>query len=100
VSQLQTNCRTWETEGSRSSGNRELLERQACYTIQPKGILIIGHTGQLNEDAKRTTFDLFRRSLQNPEVITFDELLGRAEHLLLNEAKEMQPAPEPDEITF
>jgi hypothetical protein len=100
VSQLQTNCRTWESEGSRTSGNRELLEREACYTIQPKGILIIGHTGQLDKDAKRTTFELFRRSLQNPEVITFDELLGRAEHLLLNEAKEIKPAQETDVIGF
>jgi hypothetical protein len=100
VSQLQANCRTWETEGSRTSGNREQLERQACYTIQPKGILIIGHTRQLDNEAKRATFELFRRSLHNPEVITFDELLGRAEHLLLNAAKEMNVGAGPDEITF
>jgi hypothetical protein len=69
-----------------------LLEHSACYTIQPKGILIIGHTEQLNTNPKRTTFELFRRNMQNPETITFDELLGRAKHLLLREAVEFEPA--------
>lgn len=97
ISQVQSNCRTWETEGARTEGNRELLERQACYTIQPKGILVIGHTEQLDTGAKRATFELLRRNLQNPEIITFDELHARAEHLLLNEDKEFKesgpPAP-------
>jgi len=68
-----------------------LLERSACYTIQPKGILVIGHTDQLDDNAMRMTFELARRNLQNPEVITFDELLARAKNLLLNEEKEIKP---------
>jgi hypothetical protein len=97
VAQLQSNCRTWELQGSRDDDNRELLEHSACYTIQPKGILIIGHTEQLNTNPKRTTFELFRRNMQNPEIITFDELLGRANHLLLKEAKEFEPLSRPSE---
>lgn len=89
VTQLQSNCRTWETQGSRGEDNRELLDREACYTIQPKGILVIGHTEQLDTNIKRTTFELFRRNLQTPEIITFDELLDRARHLLLNEEKHL-----------
>lgn len=89
VTQVQSNCHTWETETSQTRANRDRLEPEKTYTIQPKGILIIGHTGQLDSSAKQTTFEMFRRNLQNPEVITFDELLARARHLLLHEANEL-----------
>lgn len=90
VSQVQANCRTWEIKGAQDEGNREHLEQDlATYTVLPKGYLIIGHTRQLDRVAKRTTFELFRRNLQNPEVITYDELLARAQHLLLNEQKDL-----------
>jgi hypothetical protein len=55
------------------------------YTIQRRGILIIGNLHELDTYAKRTTFELFRRNLRNPDVFTFDELLARSKHLLLNE---------------
>ena len=90
VSQLQSNCRTWEIEGATQEENRELLGARNTWTVQPKGILIIGHTDQLDTAAKRTTFELFRRNIHNPEVITFDELLERARHLLLNEEKHLE----------
>jgi hypothetical protein len=90
VTQLQSNCRTWEIVGARDEENRELLERREQYTVQPKGILIVGHTRQLDSVNKRNTFELFRRNLFNPEVITFDELLERARHLLLNEERHLE----------
>lgn len=100
VSQLQSNCRTWEIRGSSDPDNQEILIRSGeIYTIQPKGILIIGHSDQLSTGAKRNTFELFRRNLQNPEVIMFDELLERSKHLLLNEQKNMASQAEPpDEL--
>ncbi len=55
------------------------------YLIRPRSFLIIGDlnqltnaTGHLHQD-KHRSFELFRRSLQEPEVLTFDELLARAE---------------------
>ena len=90
MTQIQSNCRTWEIEGSRTDDNREMLEDRSCNTIQPKGILVIGQTNQLDSHSKRTTFELFRRNLQNPHVITFDELFERAKHLLLVEGKEFE----------
>jgi hypothetical protein len=90
VAQVQSNCRTWEVEGSRTDDNRAMLSEESCHTIQPKGILVIGHTDQLDSAAKRSTFELFRRNLQNPDVITFDELYERAKHLLLNEEQEFE----------
>uniref|UniRef100_UPI0013ECC5F3 Shedu immune nuclease family protein n=1 Tax=Paludisphaera soli TaxID=2712865 RepID=UPI0013ECC5F3 len=89
VAQLQSSCRTWEVEGSRTDDNRERMREFACHTLQPKGILIIGCTTQLDDQAKRSTFELFRRNLQNPEIITFDELHERARHLLLIEGDEL-----------
>lgn len=82
VSQLQANCRCWEIEGSHSEQNREALQQERAYTIHPKGILVIGETKQLNEIAKRNTFELFRRNILNPEILTFDELYERAKFIV------------------
>lgn len=82
VSQLQANCRTWEKEGSESEENREALLRERTFTIQPKAILVIGHTNQLTDPSKRNTFELFRRNIINPEILTFDELYERAKFIV------------------
>jgi hypothetical protein len=82
VSQLQANCRRWEVEGSQAEQNREELQQKKIYTVHPKGILVIGATSQLNDIAKRNTFELFRRSLTNPEILTFDELYERAKFIV------------------
>lgn len=85
VSQLQSNCRTWDRDGSRQDENWERLSKERTHTFQPKGILVIGHTEQLDERNKLATFELFRAGLHGIDVITFDELLARARSLLLNE---------------
>lgn len=82
VSQLQANCRRWEVEGSQAEQNREALQQKKIYTVHPKGILVIGATTQLNDIAKRNTFELFRRSITNPEILTFDELYERAKFIV------------------
>lgn len=100
VEQLQSNCRTWEFRGSTEEENREEMEERDTFTIQPKGILVIGNTLQLDRSAKRTTFELFRRNIMNPEIITFDELLERARHLVLNEQKELHGREPPPTTTI
>lgn len=82
VSQVQSNCRTWVTEGSRQEDNRVELEDKDTYTYEPKGILVIGQSSQLDNRHKKSTFELFRRNTHNPEIITYDELLARAQHLV------------------
>lgn len=82
VSQLQNNCRTWEVEGSRTESNREIMTEQGINTVSPKGILVIGNLSQLEDNSKKTSFELYRRNLTNPEVITFDELLERAKFIV------------------
>lgn len=81
VSQLQVNARKWALDGAAKEENRD-LEDQGVYTVQPKGILIVGHTASLDNRAKRTSFELYRQNLQNPEVITFDELFERAKFIV------------------
>ena len=82
VSQLQANCRRWELEGSQAEQNLEALQQEKIYTVHPKAILVIGAITQLNGIAKRNTFELFRRSVTNPEIITFDELYERAKFIV------------------
>lgn len=73
---MQAACREW-LESSRSAGNRDALKE--AFTIQPKGILVVGNLKQLKDDRMRIhSFELFRRNLTNPEILTFDELYERA----------------------
>lgn len=103
VTQVQTNCHTWESEGSVSRRNSESLNANRIYTVSPKGILVIGNLAELNDIDQRTAFQLFRRNLGNPEIITFDELYERAkfitEHAPNEGEKETMPA-RPTELSL
>ena len=53
-----------------------------------KVILIVGHWREIEEcegkekNIKEKTFELFRRDSRNVEIITFDELYERANHIV------------------
>ncbi len=55
------------------------------FILQPRSYVIVGSLGQLTGGRggpipdKVRSFELFRRSLHEPEIITFDELVARAE---------------------
>jgi len=54
------------------------------YLVRPRSFLIIGNLKDLRGQGgvhreKYESFELYRRNLYEPEVITFDELLARAE---------------------
>ena len=55
------------------------------FVLRPRCYVIAGHSDQLAGDgggpvpAKVRSFELFRRNLNEPEILTFDELLARAE---------------------
>jgi len=102
VSQLHANCRTWEKEGSETEANLEAFLRQRTFTVQPKAILVIGHTNQLTDASQRNTFELFRRNLVNPEILTFDELYERAKFIVesTKDADENATAFASDEDAF
>ena len=63
--------------------------------VRPRSYLILGHLNQLRgtsgvHRAKHQSFELYRRNLYEPEVITFDELLARAEwHVAVAEQEDL-----------
>ncbi len=89
VSQIQANIDTWDKEGSRQPCNIEILEKENIFTVQPKGIIVIGSLSQLDSRSKRETFQRFRKSLHGVDILTFDELLKRAE-FIVEELEEKQ----------
>jgi Domain of unknown function (DUF4263) len=62
--------------------NRVELEGRRVYTVQPKGIIVIGMLSQLNSRSKRETFQRFRKSIHGIDMITFDELYKRAKYIV------------------
>jgi len=57
------------------------------YNYQPKGYLVIGSLSEFDtekgvNESKYSSFELFRRNLSNPEIITFDELYERAKFIV------------------
>jgi len=66
------------------------LTGEELLLYNPKSFLIVGSLSQfisgkgINED-KFSSFELFRRNLYNPEIITFDELFERAKFIVSSE---------------
>jgi hypothetical protein len=64
---------------------------EATWLIRPRSFLILGQLDELRgaagvHAAKYQSFELYRRNLYEPEILTFDELLARAEwHVQLAE---------------
>ncbi|RKI01535.1 Shedu immune nuclease family protein [Corallococcus sp. AB038B] len=59
--------------------------QDGTFVVRPRSFLIAGHLDQLRGSGggvhrdKYQSFELYRRNLYEPEIITFDELLARAE---------------------
>lgn len=68
------------------------------YMLQPKTFLVVGHLESLQNDGghihedKLRSFEIYRRNLVEPTILTFDEILVRAEWQL-----EFAERIEPDE---
>lgn len=65
------------------------LTGENLYLYQPKSFLIIGNLAQFKgehgiNEGKFSSFELFRKNLYNPEILTFDELFERAKHIMKN----------------
>lgn len=62
-----------------------VIPKEMAYLTRPRSYLLVGHLGQLLGDdggphpEKIRSFELFRRNLAEPEIVTYDELLARAE---------------------
>jgi len=80
VSQVQINCAKWEIEGSRLDQNRDRMG--SINTVMPRGIVVVGSTGQLDNRDKINSFERYRREMHNPEILTYDELYDRAKFIV------------------
>ena len=83
-----------------------------AYLYQPKAYVVIGSAEQfitengVNEQ-KYSSFQLFRRNIVNPEIITFDELFERAKCIVQHSenenpfmAEDDNTSPEEDSVPF
>ncbi len=71
---------------------------EATWLIRPRSFLIIGDLRELRGAGgvhadKHRSFELYRRNLYEPEIITFDELLARAEWHVEVAEQDQLPAP-------
>ncbi len=82
VSQIEANMATWDKSGSEQPDNRDELEGRGVYTVQPKGIIVVGSLSQLDSRSKRETFQRFRKSIHGIDILTFDELYQRAKFIV------------------
>jgi hypothetical protein len=83
VSQIISLCDEWNRTGSIHRLNVTRATREGWDTALPRGILVVGHTREfVNSDDKKRSFELFRRHVHGIEILTFDELLARANDLI------------------
>ena len=64
--------------------HRQLVERSGenLKVVSPRCLLIVGNLTSLSDDIARRSFELFRNNNRQVEVVTFDELIGKAEQLV------------------
>lgn len=92
VSQILTQKAEWELNAEKKKYDNK-GQPITQVTIDPKAILIIGHTEQFQGDTKennikKKTFELYRRNLRNIDIVTYDELLARASFIVNNNKEE------------
>jgi hypothetical protein len=81
--QIQASVAEWAERGSRQPDNLDRFEAAGIYTIQPKGIVVIGSLSEVKSvRSKRETFQRFRSSIHGIDVLTFDELHSRAKFIV------------------
>lgn len=96
ITQLQNtviaNLKNWYGKISLKDKKTGDLTGEDIFNFQPKSFLVIGKldefigTHGVNEDKYRS-FELFRKNINSPEIITFDELYERARFIVDTKVK-------------
>jgi hypothetical protein len=61
------------------------------YAVEPRSYLVIGNLSELGgNDDKVTCFELYRRNIRAPEILTFDELHQRAKCIVENISRSVE----------
>lgn len=63
-------------------GNLRNETTEPFRLVDPKCLVVIGNTAQLDLEGHRESFEHFRRAIRGTEIITFDELFKKVEILL------------------
>lgn len=59
------------------------------YAVEPRSFLVIGNLAEVRgNDDKIACFELYRRNIRAPEILTFDELFQRASCIVENISKD------------
>lgn len=67
------------------------------YSVEPRSYLVVGNMAELRFNGdKIACFELYRRNIRSPEILTFDELFERARCIVENISAEPQTDVEPD----
>jgi hypothetical protein len=77
---------------------------EIAYSVEPRSYLVIGNMTELRGNGdKITCFELYRRNVRSPEILTFDELFHRARCIVENIGGERKPQvkkPEAQPVSF
>jgi hypothetical protein len=74
---------------------------ELLFNIQPRSCLIVGHLSECEGDfggvneSKFRSFELYRRQMHRPEILTFDELFERTKFIVNH-----KPNEDDDDIPF
>ena len=90
ISQAQITCESALrslNESIRFTDNQGNPTGEEVFNIQPKSYLVIGDLSQFNTThginmEKYRSFELFRKNMISPEIITYDELYERAKYIV------------------
>ena len=93
VAQVQGYIDAWGT--NLTSGRYDYERDNNLTTAKPRGILVIGNTSELDSTDKKRSFELFRKGLNQVDIITYDELLQRA-HFIVGKS---EPENSPEDLT-
>ncbi|WP_099866735.1 Shedu immune nuclease family protein [Pararhizobium haloflavum] len=68
---------------------------ESTYSIEPRSYLVVGNLSELiGNDDKIACFELYRRNIRAPEILTFDELFHRAKFIVANISREAMDGAE------
>lgn len=80
VAQVQGYIEAWGSNPTRERFDFE--QEHNLTTAKPKGILVVGNTSELDNSDKKRSFELFRKGLNQVDIITYDELFQRAQFIV------------------
>lgn len=79
VAQIQSQLYSWDSIGSAVRRNIEKALKEGWSTANTLGILVLGKSTSLTTDEMKLSFELCKSHLHGVEIVTFDEVLARAQ---------------------